>query len=578
VRGLEGDVEPALTLLARVAAAIAAGDGIPPEEAIEVAARELCQDPRHPLVRVWYTDDQGRLSLAGTWVSAENLASRRAAPAMPPTAVHRAATTRAAHWANFTGDGEEAPAVVSAMSIRSTVTFPICSGRRVMAVLEVFCTRPVEGKDDQLVLAGTILGPLLSPGAVAREPLVMPRSAGGPEEPGSGELVSALERGEFSLVYQPQVSLESDRVIGAEALLRWIRPDGPASPMSFIPLAEATGEIIPIGAWVIREACLQAARWQERFPEMRPFHISVNVSPRQFRADLLGTVQTALAATGLEPGTLRLELTETMLIEDVEFARATLDQLCDIGVTLSLDDFGTGYSSLAYFQQLPLDEVKVDRAFVDGLGVNRGDNAIVASILSLAHALERTVVAEGVETFEQLEHLRSLGCDVAQGFLFARGLEQGAFEGLLTRTSPGFDLAPEGLSSPAGPSRLPSVLVIDDSAIIRELATMCLSAAGFSVSAAETGTEGLAAARERPPDALLLDMHLPDTSGIELCAALRSEPATAGCTIVMLTSADDHAVKAESFKAGADDYVVKPFIPRDLAHRVYAAMRRRLAA
>ena len=397
-----------------------------------------------------------------------------------------------------------------------------------------------------------------------------------PYEDLTAALPGALERGELEVVFQPQVSLGTDRIVGAEALLRWNRPGGPVSPATFIPVAEVTGDIVAIGSWVLRRACEQAAAWQRSLPGLRPWSISVNVSPRQFDPGLVDVVRAALLETGLAPEALRLEVTETALIEDVRLAGSLLRELRELGVSLSLDDFGTGYSSLTYFRQFVLDEVKIDRAFVAGLGKNAGDTAIVASVVNLSHALERTVVAEGVETVGQLEHLRSLGCDLAQGYLLGRPMSARDLEAMLAHSAAGGRVRPAG--DDHREAHLPSVLVVDDSPVVRQLARMCLTAAGFSVSESGTGADGLALAASSRPDCVLLDMHLPDMIGHEVCAALRESPATAGCAVVMLTAVDTSMTKAEAFRAGADDYIVKPFVPRDLAARVQSALRRREAA
>jgi EAL domain-containing protein (putative c-di-GMP-specific phosphodiesterase class I)/CheY-like chemotaxis protein len=387
-------------------------------------------------------------------------------------------------------------------------------------------------------------------------------------------VADGLARSEFTLVYQPQVALSTDRIVAAEALVRWSRPQGLVPPGDFIPAAEESGDIVALGAWILGEACRQAATWKRDLPELRPWHVSVNVSPRQFREGLGDEVRSALQESGLEPADLCLEVTETALIDDVDFAASVLDDLCDIGVTLSMDDFGTGYSSLSSFSRLPLDEVKIDQAFVSGLGRRPGDTAIVAAVLSMAHALERTVVAEGVETPEQLDHLRRIGCDAVQGFLLARPMPPEQLMPFLSRAAEGWQLSPAGFPQPARP-HVHRVLVVDDAPDIRRLAAVALTTAGFQTEEAGTGEGGVALATALVPDCVLLDMNLPDTDGLAVCAALRADPALAGCTIVMLTGSDEGPVKAAAFSAGADEYIVKPFSPRDLVGRVQAAIRRR---
>jgi diguanylate cyclase (GGDEF)-like protein len=233
----------------------------------------------------------------------------------------------------------------------------------------------------------------------------------------------AVERDELRLHYQPVVDLASDVVVGVEALVRWERPHhGLVGPGAFIPLAEETGLIVPIGRWVLEEAARQVARWQAARPGW-PLTVSVNLSAAQLRqADLLSLLSEIVAANGIDPAALCLELTESTFMEDADGHRAALSGIKAAGMSLAIDDFGTGFSSLTYLKRFPVNVLKIDQAFVAGLGRDAADTAIVKSVIDLAHALGLTVVAEGVETPEQADHLRVLGCDRAQGYHFARPL------------------------------------------------------------------------------------------------------------------------------------------------------------
>jgi diguanylate cyclase (GGDEF)-like protein/PAS domain S-box-containing protein len=244
------------------------------------------------------------------------------------------------------------------------------------------------------------------------------------------ELRHALERNEFSVRYQPVVDLVTGAMVSAEALLRWEHPDrGPISPAEFIPLAEDTGLIIPIGAWVLQEACQQLGRWQQTNPSMS---VAVNLSVRQIQApDILEQVQDVLDRSPILPETLVLELTESVFMQDLDYYDATFAGLKDLGVRLSLDDFGTGYSSLSYLSRFHFDAVKIDRAFVSGLGVTAHDSALVAAILSMAEALDLSVTAEGIENQAQLAALRQLGCPRAQGFYLDRPMPGDAINELV---------------------------------------------------------------------------------------------------------------------------------------------------
>ncbi len=258
----------------------------------------------------------------------------------------------------------------------------------------------------------------------------------------------ALERGEFQLHYQPQVDLASGAITGVEALIRWQRPEiGLVSPLEFIPLAEETGLIVPIGDWVLRTACAQSRAWQQAgLPALR---MSVNIAPRQFQQqDLAEVVTRILRETGLDPRWLVLEITEGTIMQDAGAAIETLRTLGALGVGLSLDDFGTGYSSLNYLKRFPLDCLKIDKSFVDDITADPDAAAIASAIISMARSLEVQVVAEGVETRAQLEFLRAHGCDAVQGYLFSKPLSAGDC-GLLLREGRRLVSAP----APAGGRR-----------------------------------------------------------------------------------------------------------------------------
>ncbi len=249
-------------------------------------------------------------------------------------------------------------------------------------------------------------------------------------------LRSAIAREEFQVYYQPILSLKNNRITGFEALVRWQHPQrGLVAPAEFIPMAEDTGLIIPIGQWVLREACRQIRKWQAQFPADPPLTISVNLSPKQFaQLDLISQIERTLAETGLDAHSLKLEITESIIVEDAEGVNQMLAQLRARGVEVQIDDFGTGYSSLGQLHRLPIDTLKIDRTFISRIGHNGNGSEIVQTILTLAHDLGMKVVAEGVETTNQLAKLKHLECEFGQGFLFAKPLDGLAATDLLTES------------------------------------------------------------------------------------------------------------------------------------------------
>jgi diguanylate cyclase (GGDEF)-like protein/PAS domain S-box-containing protein len=267
------------------------------------------------------------------------------------------------------------------------------------------------------------------------------------------ELRHAADRGELVLYYQPIVELVTGRITGLEALVRWAHPTrGLLPPAAFVTIAEEHGMIGPIGSWVLREACRQARQWQEQFPDAPPLSMHVNLSGKQLQQDGLATeVEEALRAFGLQPGLLTLEITETVLMADTQIMSRRLEELKTLGVRLAIDDFGTGYSSLSYLRRFPIDMLKIDKSFVDGVGQGSEDaTALAHAILNLSRTLRLHTIAEGIERAEQAVQLVAIGCHEGQGYHFARPLPPGAMTALLTDTSgaDGF-LLPSPASAPA---------------------------------------------------------------------------------------------------------------------------------
>jgi len=259
------------------------------------------------------------------------------------------------------------------------------------------------------------------------------------------ELRRAIEREELKLYYQPKVQLSTGKIVGMEALVRLDHPTfGLSSPKEFIPLAEEVGLINSLGRWVLGEACAEARRWQEQYPAAPPLVTSVNLSMVQFQgSDLVPEIAEILRQTGLAPSCLELEITERVVMEDVEYAIDVLEQLKKLGIKVALDDFGTGYSSLEALRRFPLDALKIDKVFVDGVSKSQKDTAVVQLVIDLAHGVGIQAIAEGVETVEQLTQLRAMGCDQAQGYYFwkplmgeeAAALQGGSLRWLLDQSS-----------------------------------------------------------------------------------------------------------------------------------------------
>jgi EAL domain-containing protein (putative c-di-GMP-specific phosphodiesterase class I) len=245
------------------------------------------------------------------------------------------------------------------------------------------------------------------------------------------ELRKALDKQQLHLYYQIQVD-SSGKPLGAEALIRWIHPErGLISPFQFIPMAEETGLILPIGKWVLDTACLQLKTWQQD-PAASDLVLAVNVSAKQFiQTDFVEQVKTIVQLHGINPTRLKLELTESMLLDNIEHIISTMITLKEFGIKFSLDDFGTGYSSLQYLKKLPLNQLKIDQSFVRDLATDHSDRAIVGTIIAMAQNLDISVIAEGVETVEQQQLLLGIGCTHYQGYLYSKPVPIAEFEALL---------------------------------------------------------------------------------------------------------------------------------------------------
>lgn len=324
----------------------------------------------------------------------------------------------------------------------------------------------------------------------------------------------ALERGEFSLHYQPQVDIRSGQVNGVEALMRWDSPElGRVPPGQFIPVAEQSGLILAMGAWVLEAACRQNKAWQDE--GLTPLVISVNVSVRQFKSrELVQVVRHALQQSGLSPHYLEIELTESAFLSDGEEAIHISQQLHQMGVRLSLDDFGTGYSSLAYLSRFPFDKIKIDQSFVADIASNPTNAAIANATIALAESLHMSVLAEGVETESQLNFLRQRGCASMQGFLFSRALGADEFAALL-RESRQLPAAPD-----AAEHQLTLLLLDDEPNILRALQRL-LRPEGYKVFATTSPHEAFDLLAQHPVQVIVSDQRMPEMSGTEFLSRVK---------------------------------------------------------
>ena len=319
----------------------------------------------------------------------------------------------------------------------------------------------------------------------------------------------ALDRNEFRLEYQPKMHLKSGRMCGVEALLRWDHPEhGIILPARFVPLAEDTGQIVAIGEWVLRTACIQAQAWHANGnPDLT---VSVNVSARQFRqSELPSTIANILIQSGLEARYLALELTEGVIMENKDDVIETLRSLKKIGVMLSLDDFGTGYSSLSYLKRFPIDIVKIDQSFIRDITSDPGDASLTKAIITMTHSLGLKAVAEGVETDGQLGFLSNQQCDEVQGYLFSHPVSSATIDAIL---SGAFILPASNLPSN---SHTHTVLLVDDEPIILASLQRILRHSGYRILTASDGAQGLDLLAYNQVDVIVSDQNMPGMSGVE---------------------------------------------------------------
>ncbi|GIZ51577.1 EAL domain-containing protein [Noviherbaspirillum aridicola] len=374
------------------------------------------------------------------------------------------------------------------------------------------------------------------------------------------DLHRALEREEFLLFYQPQLSLRTGTVVGVEALLQWRHPQrGIVAPGEFVPVLEDCGLMPAVGAWVLRSACMQAGEWQRQ--GLPPVRVGVNVSALQFRlSDLVKLVRDALGESGMNPALLELELTESLILENVDQTIEAMHQLKAMGLALSLDDFGTGYSSLGYLRRYPVDRIKIDRSFIVDMGAHAGSAALVRSILSMAANLGLRTIAEGVETFEQFNYLRKQRCDEMQGYLFSPAVAPAEIAQMIARGS--------GLAtlSGAGAARQTLLLAGGDAGMLRQM-QRSLQNEHWAILCAASAEEAMRLLACHDVGVVVAAPELPDRSAGDFLERVRDMyPETA--RILVCAHADFHALADAVNRGGVFRVLRAPADPAVLARLV----------
>jgi diguanylate cyclase (GGDEF)-like protein len=380
------------------------------------------------------------------------------------------------------------------------------------------------------------------------------------------QLRQALDHGELLLHYQPQVDLVSGSIIAAEALVRWQHPErGLVPPVDFIGLAEETGLIVPLGEWVLVEACRQHRAWLDA--GLAAGRIAVNLSARQFSdAGLLPLIRRVLADTGLPPALLDLEVTESMAMQDVDRAIEMLQELTRLGVRISLDDFGTGHSSLSYLQRFAVKTLKVDRSFVHEVATDPHRAAITSTVIVMAHNLGLKVIAEGVETLAELSYLRQHACDEIQGYYFSRPLPAAQYETLLREQRR--LVAPV----PGEGEAVPTLLLVDDELNVLSALKRLLRRDGYRILAASSAREGLELLATHSVQVIISDHLMPEMSGTEFLSRVKQlHPHTV--RMVLSGYADLNAITDAINEGAIYKFLTKPWDDEDLHEAVRQAFK-----
>ena len=427
---------------------------------------------------------------------------------------------------------------------------------------------PADGSDAGELLASAASATQLAKRDGGDSAVTFDRAAGGEDADRRellGELRHVVDRQQLVLHYQPQLSLQTGALIGLEALLRWQHPErGLVPPGRFIPWAEESGLIISISEWVLAEACRQMRAWLDA--GLPPIKVGVNLSARHFRfPKLYSTVGDALAQHRIDPRTLELEITEGAMMHDVAIAARTSDRLKEIGVRLSLDDFGTGYSSLAYLSRFPIDVVKIDQSFVRDITSNPTNAAIAQATIAMSHKLGKVVLAEGVETEEQMHYLRRSDCDEMQGYLFSRPLPADEIA-VLRRSGRRLDFGTGKGDTP------PTVLLVDDEPSILSALRRVLRREGYRVLVAESAAAALGVLARETVEVIVSDQRMPQMTGTELLSRVKTlHPRTV--RLVLSGYSEITAVTDAINRGSIHKYLSKPWDDEHLKSEIRDAFR-----
>jgi predicted signal transduction protein with EAL and GGDEF domain/ActR/RegA family two-component response regulator len=468
-------------------------------------------------------------------------------------------------------DASENAAVHAAERLLHTLTLPIqLEGQSIFIQASIGITVGIvalASAEELLRQADTAMYTAKSSGGSRYEVFSPQMHAAGIERRALELDLSNAELGvEMTLHYQPLADLRDGRICGFEALLRWNHPlRGPIQPEEFIPIADASGAILPIGRWVLIEACRQASAWQRDRPSSPPLCMNVNISARQLAdSNLVDDVVRALDISSLCPELLTLEVTQTMIMADEDEVCERLCELKRLGVRISVDDFGTVYSSIGQLERFPVDELKIDRCFVASLGGDSPDSGAASGVIRLASSLRIEVVAEGIERVDQLAELRRSGCTRGQGYYLCKPLDTVSIDALLREIS--------HYTMPESPKL---ILVVDDDEAIRVSTGRVLRNVGYEIVEAETGSDALRIAQETQLDAVILDVKLPDMDGLEICQKLGGM-SRGELPIVHLSgtavAVDD---RIRGLESGSDVYLTKPVAPKELIAVLDALLRSR---